>query len=408
MMLRAMRTMLLAVAALTITGASGLLARELDPSKWFEPRNEVEDVVERPSPRARALELAALAEQEEADLEGYENVFTERILSGMPADEIHAILRRYITRYGPVQQVFERAVTSKYGARLEYLLENGVLVPVDLYLSRDHDRRIEIAWIGGAITVENAVGKIVEELKALPGELRLLVQSLGVEGGSSEIEAVTAAHRADEPAGMVYLPARAQVAQLLEAVEAGQLRWDTVVQLDGGSKANRAGHNTIPNGGSLFAGGPAGAQVTVYTAAVLAFSDPGHQAQQAVSDELAALNYPEISGLVEVDTTLGELGVQYHSVIQADSSAGELARGVLLSTARVFPSSAEAPHNLLVPLGGQGVGEENRLERGYLLRNAGGDWYLVAAVWADPLEGPRRSSLERRLERLLELVALLD
>ncbi len=401
LMLRIVRALVLIALAGSVVPLQ-LFGQELDPSEWLEPRPErrAEDPG-LPTPYERAWQIARLAEEDEPDPEGYAAVFSDGMLERMPPEEMHAILRRYISRYGSVEQVLERVVHSRYAARLEYLFEGGVLVPIDLALRRDTPRLVDSVWISAARTVEEAIDAVVEELSALPGEMSLLAQHLGYEGEPNSDSGARASINAGRTVKAGELAARTQLADILEATEDEAFGWDTVVRL------NETRLQELR--------GPAGVPVTVYTAAALAFADPQHAGQRLLADKLAdaRITLAHRIGPVRDDpvgTSLEELARRYQRIVQAEGANGEMARSILAARASRFPEGAETGRHEQVTLArtdDEDTSEGHRAERGYLLRGSDGRWYFVAAVWVEPLERPRVAMLDRRLQRILELVSLL-
>ncbi len=386
MLNRCMKTVTLCIFLAAVPAGGGVAAQEYDPSDWLEPREDVTEPEKAPAtPRDRAIEIAELAEADEPNLARYERVFSASLLRRMPVSEIHPVLRRYTNRYGSAEAVFERVVQSEHSAHLEYLLEDGVLVPVALGLTDDDDRLIDSIWIGQAETIDTALQSVFDELRALPGELRLLAAPLGTEGQAEQAEMHGLELGADAETEMPTLAARAQIAEVFAAVSEGRVAWDAVL---------RPGP-TVP------------APITLYTATVRAFADPTGPEHSAVSEALSEAGYNDSPA-----ATLRELAAQYRAVVQCEDEAGVFTRAALLSHAEPFPRSAEGRDSAVVVLGGPESGATDDLpdstERGYLLRTEEGVWFFVGAVWTDPLERPQASRLDRRLDRLLELASLLE
>lgn len=234
-------------------------------------------------PVVRQAEAAAqlFSEDPEGAVEGgYEALFAPGFLSQVPKSQLTAISAQFFSDYGRVTDVQPREVQSATRGTFYFVFDKGFRAPATLAVDAEPPHRIVGFRIGVAEPVEQAASleEVTQEMAALPGEVSFLLARIGPDGSLESL----AAHRADAPAAIGSAFKLYVLGALVQQIEAGERAWSDVVPLDEEAKS-------LPSG--FLQSWPEDAPLTLHTLATLMISRSDNTATDAL---LRALGRPAV------------------------------------------------------------------------------------------------------------------
>ena len=312
-----------------------LLAALLLPSA---PAQGQEDPASERTPVTVQAEAAARLFREDPERgapEGrYETLFTSSFLNQVPASQLSGISRQYFSQYGRVTEVQPRQVQSDTQGTFYFIFEKGYRVPATLIVQAAPPHRISGFRIGMAEPVEQAesLAEVTRQLAARPGEVSFLLAEIGA-GGDLKTRA---AHRPEAPAAIGSAFKLYVLGALVRAIEAGERDWDDVARLEEDAKS-------LPSG--FLQTWPEGAPLTLHTLATLMISRSDNtatdallhvlgrraveSAQEAMGHAQPALNAPFLTTrelfVLKADTALAERFLAADEAERRALLAGEVA-----------------------------------------------------------------------------------
>lgn len=367
---------------------------------------------------------------------GYENLFSKRFLAQVPPAQLTALFTSAHARLGRCTGASLESLRSPLDGRFELTFESGDGLPVDIAVSPEEPHLITGLLVGAPVRRAATLEDVTREFAALPGRASFLVARLGPSGISA-----LAAHEPDAPLAIGSAYKLYVLCALIEAVNAGKVRWEKVSRL-------QASAISLPSG--LLQHWPAGSPLTVYTLAALMISQSDNTAadqlaqtlgRESVERALAAaghskpeMNVPFLTSLemfkLRGDPTRGaadaylsmdarsrremldnvvagmdvgsiaftdEGGPPYSDRIEWFASASDLCRAVDWIRRQTEDGPARDARDILAinrPLvtdgerwryvGYKGGSEPGVLNLTYLLQATGGGWYALSAGWNDP------------------------
>jgi len=400
-----------------------------------------------PSPelRARADEVIAM-------LRGGGNpaeMFTAEFLAQIPEAQIRTISQQIVAQYGEVRELSSIEVQTPTAGILHVEHERATL-HINIVIQPQAPHRISGLLVSGADVRGDSLSAVMEEVRALPGQVSVAVARLG-EGAPEMLASV-------EPDRALAIGSAFKLfilAELSRQVEAGERRWNDVVELD---------RRSIPSG--VLQTWPQGSPLTVHTLAALMISQSDNTATDqllhlagrenvermmtTIGIESAGRNRPFLSTL-----ELSALKTSPDAAIQAWRSADETGRRRLLATdhanldaSRIdiarftgspihidlfewFASAADLVRTMdwlrrhgddatrailainpgvgpavtgdLAYAGYKGGSEPGVLNLSWLVRNRAGAWHVVTGSWNNPAATVEEARFLGLLSRAVQL-----
>lgn len=193
-----------------------------------------------------------------ADLQ---EMFSPAFLSQVPAAQMNAISAQLTSQFGTAQGVARIEAKTPNSGTIFIDMEKAVL-QMDLAVAAAPPHRIEGLLITGNEAKDDSLAKVLEELRALPGQTSFSIARLG-EGAPAPL----IAHQADRPLAIGSAFKLFILAELSRSIQAGERKWDDVATLD---------HRSLPSG--FLQKWPNGAPMTLYSLAALMISQSDNTA----------------------------------------------------------------------------------------------------------------------------------
>lgn len=233
-----------------------------------------------------SAELRAAADQVVALLQGRANarqVFTPAFLAQVPEAQVAAITGQLNAQHGAARRVASIEPQSASAGVIHIESERAVL-HMNLVVDPAPPHRIAGLLLTGADVRGDTMAAVLQELRALPGEVSVAVATLG-DGAPAFAESI----EPERPGAIGSAFKLWILAELSRQVQAGERRWSDVVTLD---------RRSFP-GGTLY-NWPQGAPVTLHTLASLMIS---------ISDNTATDILLHTLGRENVERMLTRIGV---------------------------------------------------------------------------------------------------
>ena len=410
------------------------------------------------SPRAqtpleqRAEDVAALFR---SDPGGYEALFSEGFLAQIPPVQLTNIFTYYHTTYGAVVEwrmdVLERPGTGAF----TFITDRGYGIASKLTVNADPPHLLDGLWFDNGVRLAASFDAVIAELDSLPGTVSFLLSRLDEDAATP-----LASLNPDQPLAIGSAFKLYILAALVQDIEDGERAWTDVVALE-------AEAVSLPSG--RLQAWPVGAPLTLHTLATQMISESDNTAtdqllrllgRTTVEAMLAQTghadptrNQPFLSTLDmfrlkgdpsgaaapaylaatedERRALLDGLAIDHDSLRlyedgqpayidtiewfasardlsrvmtwlrnHTETEAGRLARGLLAVNPGVRVSKTDWPY-----VGYKGGSEPGVLNLTYLMRDADGVWYTLAASWNNPDAPVETGTLLGLAQRAFQLVA---
>jgi beta-lactamase class A len=400
-----------------------------------------------------SAELRARADEVIAMLRGAGNpaeMFTPEFLAQIPETQIRTISQQLVSQYGEVRQLAGIDVQTPTAGILHVEHERATL-HVNIVIEPQAPHRISGLLVSGADVRGDSLSAAMDEVRALPGQVSVAVARLG--DGAPEMLASVEPDRALAIGSTFKLFI---LAELSRQVEAGERRWNDVVELE---------RRSIPSG--VLQTWPQESPLTVHTLAALMISQSDNTATDrllhlvgrenvermmtTIGVEAAGRNRPFLSTL-----ELAALKTAPDAAVQAWRAADEASRRRLLATdhadldaSRVdiarftgspmhielfewFASAADLVRTMdwlrrhggdsarailainpgvgpavtgdLAFAGYKGGSEPGVLNLTWLVRNRDGAWHVVTGSWNNPAATVEETRFLGLMSRAVQLV----
>lgn len=213
-----------------------------------------------------------------------EEMFSPAFLAQVPAAQMKEISTQLTSQFGVAQGVARIEAKSPNSGTIFIDMEKAVL-QMDLAVAATPPHRIEGLLITGTEAKDDSLAKVMEELRALPGQTSFSIARLG-EGAPTPV----IAHQEDRPLAIGSAFKLFILAELSRSVQAGERDWDDVATLD---------HRSLPSG--FLQKWPKGAPMTLYSLAALMISQ---------SDNTATDTLLHLLGREKVEAMMPVVGVR--------------------------------------------------------------------------------------------------
>jgi beta-lactamase class A len=210
-------------------------------------------------------------------------IFAPAFLAQIPAAQVNAIAQQLGAQFGRATGV-DRLVTHSPVTGTVYVAFERGMVRLDMALEPVAPHRITGLQVVGTELVGDTLDKVMEELRALPGEVGFASQALGTPAASVATGVNSGGPLAIGSAFKLFI-----LAELSRQIAVGERKWPDAVPLT---------HRSLPSG--LLQDWPQGSPVTLYSLAALMISR---------SDNSAADTLLHLLGREKVEAMMSLAGV---------------------------------------------------------------------------------------------------
>jgi hypothetical protein len=230
----------------------------------------------------RARDVAALfrAVPDDGAAGGYRALFAEEFLGKVPPAQLTALFTDFYAKFGPCVKVTPASAQNPFAGKFDFLFEKGYSAPVTLSIEAAAPHHIVGLLIGNAVRLAATLDDVVQEMKALPGEVSFLLAEMD----GAKLKPL-AAHNPDRALAIGSTFKLYILAELIRAIRAGERHWTDVVTLD--AKAI-----SLPSG--QLQDWPIGSPLTLHTLAALMISRSDNTATDQLLRALGRTNVEKI------------------------------------------------------------------------------------------------------------------
>ena len=232
-----------------------------------------------PELRARAEQVVALLRDQGEPAE----MFAPSFLAAVPEAQLRAVTRQLAAQHGAVRGLARIQPRSATAGILHVDMERAVL-SMNLSIEPRPPHRITALLVTSADARAGSLPELIEELRALPGQVSFAVARLG-DGAPEPV----AGHEPDRALAIGSTFKLFVLAELSRQVQAGERQWSEVVTLD---------RRSLPSG--QLQSWPEGSPVTLHTLAALMIS---------ISDNTATDTLLHLLGRDHVERMMTTIGV---------------------------------------------------------------------------------------------------
>jgi beta-lactamase class A len=213
--------------ALTLIAATMLLsacatASAADPK---EPKLKVAtaEMIQTGSPLDQRIHQLDALMKKQMKLEDY---FAPAFLDAVPPAQFTAILDSMIAQHGKPMYLVSSGPRGKTGATVQYAFERAI-ANIELDVMADAPNKVIGLLITGFDTPDDNLGKVANEIRALPGRTGFMVTELDELGNARLLET----HNPDEQFAIGSTFKLYILAELANQVKAGERKWSDVAPL---------------------------------------------------------------------------------------------------------------------------------------------------------------------------------
>lgn len=218
-----MRKLSLALASLALSLSACAHAAPPEPQPFRPAEPTRAQMVETGSPLDQRIQ------QLDAVLKGQmppEDYFASSFLSAVPPEQFKAVLDGLIVQQGNPMFLVSDAPRGEYGATVQYAFERGI-ANIELDIAAAAPNKVMGLMITGFTAPDDSMGKVANEIRALPGRTGFIVAELDEAGNARLIET----HRSDEQFAIASTFKLYILAELAAQVKAGTHKWSDVAPL---------------------------------------------------------------------------------------------------------------------------------------------------------------------------------
>jgi beta-lactamase class A len=209
-----------------------------------------------------------------------EALFSAAFLSAVPAAQVKAISAQLRTQLGAAEALNRVEPSGAHAGTVHLDFERGTL-QLNLAVEPKPPHLIQGLLVVGSEVKGDSFARLIQELKALPGQVSLAVARLGK--GSPEL---LAAHEGTRPMAVGSAFKLFLLAELDRSIRAGERKWSDAVPLT---------HRSLPSG--FLQDWPAGSPVTLHSLAALMVSQSDNSATDTL---LHALGRGKVESILPV------------------------------------------------------------------------------------------------------------
>ena len=212
-----------------------------------------------------------------------ERLFSKAFLAQVPSAQVKTISRQLTEQFGSARSIERIEPKSRVSGTVFVEYERGTL-QLELAVEPQPPHLIQGLLVVGTKVKDDSFGRIIEELKRLPGQTSFAVARLEDAG-----PVLLARHEATRPLAVGSVFKLFLLAELDRSIRAGERRWSDVVPLT---------HRSLPSG--FLQDWPLGTPLTLQTLAGLMISQSDNSATDTLLHAL---------GREKVETMLRTIGV---------------------------------------------------------------------------------------------------